>query len=78
MSARQVDDRQSPHSERDLVPHQRALIIWAAMGNDATHPLEQSARFARVALLVAAYKSGDATHLVSSSDHLSINESHAV
>src|SRR5712692_6045092 len=56
------DDRQPAHAEGDSIIHQRSLIVWPAMRNHTTHALQHGARFARVAMLISANKSVDATH----------------
>jgi hypothetical protein len=66
--ARQIDDRQTPHAERNSIVDQDSLIVGPAMSNHATHAVEHGARFARVTMLISANKSGDATHSISSSD----------
>src|SRR5713101_1411363 len=77
-SSRQIDDRQSPHAERDFTLDESVLIIRAPMSDHATHALQHGTRFVRVAMLISANKSGNATHLIFSSDELSANEFDAV
>jgi hypothetical protein len=65
VSAAEIDDRKSSHSEGDAGLNQYALIVGTAMRYYAAHAIEnlrafiRAARSSRVPLI---YESGNATH----------------